>query len=206
MERRSFSQANRASTTVTEQDLRYTPVHTLCTCLRDNKFNVSLCSPLRLHPLIRSSGIDSSPLTPEQANQATEGTWAPLLSVPLHLKVSPSNPIITKPYINSSNELNDKWKATLATGIKPTIGINWQGNRTDASRKDRNIPTLSFKKLIESYAAIFVCLQRGIRHLEIEQLTLTSKLPAQQSESPELRTPTIQKTYWNTQQLSPIVI
>ncbi len=150
--------------------------------LKGQGIDISLCALSRLHPLIRASGIDSSPLSPEQANQVTEGSWIPLLSVPLHLKVSPSNPIITKPYIKSTNELTDKWKSTLSAGIKPTIGINWRGNRMDISRRSRNIPTFIFKKLIGSCAVNFLYLQRGARQLEIEQLTLSSKLPAQQSE------------------------
>ena len=70
--------------------------------LKDKGINISICTPERLHPLIQSSGIDCSPLTPEQASLASEGQWLPLLSVPHKLRASPSNPIITEPYIRST--------------------------------------------------------------------------------------------------------
>jgi tetratricopeptide (TPR) repeat protein len=148
--------------------------------LRCQKLNVSLCAQSRLHPLIQSSGIDSSPLTPEKANQVTEGQWMPLLSVPRQLKVSPSNPIINKPYIKSSTELNKKWKAILSAKPKPTIGINWRGNRNDTSRLSRNIPAHTFSKITGALSGHFLYLQRDAHHSEIEEITFSQKLTPDQ--------------------------
>jgi tetratricopeptide (TPR) repeat protein len=50
--------------------------------LRNQGIAVSLCAPPKLHSLVKASGIDPFPLTPEQANQVSEGQWIPLLSVP----------------------------------------------------------------------------------------------------------------------------
>ena len=64
------------------------------TALRNEGISVSFCAPPKLHNLIQISGIDPSPLTPEQANQVADGRWIPLLSVPRRLEISPKNPII----------------------------------------------------------------------------------------------------------------
>jgi tetratricopeptide (TPR) repeat protein len=144
--------------------------------LRCQKLSISICAQPRLHPLIQSSGIDSSPLTPEQANQVTEGQWIPLLSVPRQLKVSPSNPIINKPYIKSSTELNKKWKAILSTETKPTVGINWRGNRNDTSRLNRNIPTHMFREMNEAFTGHLLCLQRHSHPSEIDEITFNRKM------------------------------
>ena len=76
--------------------------------LKQRGIRASLCAQPKLHSLIQASGIDASPLTPEQANQVTNGHWIPLLSLPKYLEVSPDNPIITEPYIQTTNELNSK--------------------------------------------------------------------------------------------------
>ncbi len=96
--------------------------------LREQGASVSFCAQPELHNLIQTSGIDLSPLTPEQANQVSEGEWIPLLSVPRYLEVSPGKPIITEPYIKTTDELMDKWKNILSAEQRPIIGINWQGN------------------------------------------------------------------------------
>ena len=149
--------------------------------LRNQNINVSLCAHTRLHPLIKASGIDHSPLTPEQTNRIKTGYWAPLLSVPRHLKVRPSNPLLTHPYIKSTSELDSKWEEIFSEENRPIIGINWQGNRNDTNRKERNIPTLCFKRLIEEHTGNFVCLQRSAQKADIMELIPKSKATVQQA-------------------------
>ena len=96
--------------------------------LREQGIDVTFSAQPSLHRLIQTSGIDASPLTPDQANQVIQGQWLPLLSVPGYLSVTPDNPIITEPYINTTQELISKWKALFAAEQRPIIGINWQGN------------------------------------------------------------------------------
>ena len=138
--------------------------------LQEKHIHVSLCAPQRLHPLILASGIDTSPLTPEEANKIKIGKWVPLLSVPKHLKVSRDNPIITKPYISSTNELNNKWEGIFASGGRPVIGINWRGNREDVSKQGRDIPIHFIKKILAACGGHFLCLQRGANRQEIEHI------------------------------------
>ena len=129
MERQSCIQNNQALELMAEQGLGDTlQFMRYAIALRDQGICVSLCAQTQLHNLIKTSGLHRSPLTPEQASQVTEGEWIPLLSVPRSLEVSPENPIITEPYIKTTEELVNKWAGILSTQERPIIGINWQGN------------------------------------------------------------------------------
>ena len=99
----------------TIQFMRYIPA------LRNEGISVSFCAQSKLHTLIRASGIDTSPLTPEQAHNVKEGQWIPLLSVPKHLGVCPNKPISTDPYAGTSHELVEKWKAFLQLKDDPLL-------------------------------------------------------------------------------------
>jgi hypothetical protein len=81
--------------------------------MRQQGATVSLCAQPKLQTLIQASGIDPSPLTPQQANNVSEGQWIPLLSVPRHLEASRDNPVINEPYIKTTDELNAKWADKL---------------------------------------------------------------------------------------------
>ncbi len=131
--------------------------------LRSLEASVSLCAPTELHSLIQISGIDPSPLSPEQANRFTEGQWIPLLSVPRYLEVSPSNPIITDPYIKTSVELVAKWADILSKEQKPIIGINWQGNpdHEKTTSIGRSLPLETFAPIATKTNALLLSLQKG---------------------------------------------
>ena len=64
--------------------------------LRGQVGSVKFCAQAKLHPLIQASGIDPSPLMPEQANMINTGAWMPLLSLPGALG-GLNNPIVTAP-------------------------------------------------------------------------------------------------------------
>ena len=142
----------------TLQFMRYTAT------LIDQGLSVSLCAPHKLHSLIQASGIDPSPLTPQEANQITEGHWIPLLSVPRHLGVSPDNPIVTEAYIKTKETLITKWANILGAKKGPIIGINWQGNpkpnekRTSAGR---SFPLEKFAPIAAKTNSTFLSLQKG---------------------------------------------
>ena len=133
------------------------------TALRNQGLSVSLCAPRKLHTLIQTSGIDPAPLTPDQANQVTEGHWIPLLSVPRHLEVSPENPIITEPYIKTTDEFVDKWKCFLSAVRRPVIGINWQGNpkTEDTGLGGRSLALETFAPITRNSQISFLSLQTG---------------------------------------------
>jgi len=138
--------------------------------LRNKGIALSLCAPPKLHSLIKTSGIDPSPLTPEQANQVNNGCWIPLLSVSRHLEVSPDNPIITDPYIKTTDELIDKWDDILSSEKRPIIGINWQGN-PDHERTTsigRSLPLKTFAPIPSKTNALLVSLQKGFGSEQLE--------------------------------------
>ena len=131
--------------------------------LKEKGKSISLCAQPKLHSLIQASGIDSSPLTPDQANQFTKGQWIPLLSIPRYLKVCPSDPIITDPYIKTTNTLDEKWSKILATEKKPIVGINWQGNPNTEKTglAGRSLALKAFALIAKNSQISLLSLQKG---------------------------------------------
>ena len=129
--------------------------------LRQQGVDVRLCVQPKLQGLVQASGLDPAPLTPEHANQVSSGLWAPLLSVPGYLNVSPDNPLVTEPYIQATAELNAKWRNLLAQEQRPIIGINWQGNPRTEQRELRG-RSLS----LEAFAPIAACGQGSLLSLQ----------------------------------------
>jgi tetratricopeptide (TPR) repeat protein len=138
--------------------------------LRNEGILVSLCAQRKLHTLIQSSGIDPSPLTPEQANQVKDGHWIPLLSVPRHLEVSPSNPLITEPYIKTNNELSTKWNSILSVEKNPIVGLNWQGNPKAEKTvlRGRSLRLETFAPIANQTNASLLSLQKGFGSEQLE--------------------------------------
>ena len=141
----------------TLQFMRYVPY------LRDQGRDVYFCTQEKLHSLIQVSGIDPHPLTPEQTNQISDGVWMPLMSLPKHLEVNPSNPIISKRYISSSEELIQKWKTILSREERPIIGINWQGNpkAERTTLKGRSLALEKFAEIAKKNNLKLLSLQKG---------------------------------------------
>ena len=138
--------------------------------LRNEGLCVSLCAQPKLHSLIKTSGIDPSPLTPLQANEVSDGLWIPLLSVPRHLEVSPENPIITEPYIKTSDELIAKWAGILSTEQRAIIGINWQGNPSHEKTNSigRSLPLETFAPIASKTNSTLLSLQKGFGSEQLE--------------------------------------
>jgi hypothetical protein len=141
----------------TLQFMRYT------IAMREQGFDVSLCAPTKLHALIQASGIAMEPLTPEQADQVKEGGWIPLLSLPWHLGVSPTNPILSEPYIKTTDELTDKWQRLLALEQRPIIGLHWQGNPKAEIQelRGRSLCLEAFAPIAAQGPASLLSLQKG---------------------------------------------
>ena len=156
----------------TLQFMRYVPY------LRSQGIDLSFSAQEKLHTLIKASGIDQNPLTPTQANTVSKGQWIPLLSLPRYLKVSPDNPIINKPYIHSTDELNQKWKDIFSKEERPIIGINWQGN-PDAEKKTmlrgRSLPLETFSNLAKDNNFKFLSLQKGFGSEQLDHCSFKNK-------------------------------
>jgi len=139
-------------------------------CLRDRGICISFCAQKKLHTLIKNSNIDSSPLTPQQANKVTDGFWIPLLSIPGYLNVNAENPIITEPYIKTKDELVSKWSEILAVEKRPIIGINWQGNprQETTNSKGRSLILNTFLPITQMTSASLLSLQKGFGSEQLE--------------------------------------
>ena len=72
--------------------------------LRNPRHFVGMCAQTKLLSLIRSSGIDQTPLSPQEANTIRR-VMATSMSTPRQLRVNPNQPVINEPYINVSEEL-----------------------------------------------------------------------------------------------------
>jgi tetratricopeptide (TPR) repeat protein len=147
------------------------------TILRAQGASISLCAPPKLHTLIQASGIDPLPLTPKQANHVTDGHWIPLLSIPRHLEVNPGNPIITEPYIKTTNELASKWSGILSSEKRPIIGINWQGNPSHekANSKGRSLPLETFAPIAQLTNISLLSLQKGFGSEQLENCSFKDR-------------------------------
>ncbi|WP_269603480.1 tetratricopeptide repeat protein [Prochlorococcus marinus] len=155
----------------TLQFMRYIPY------IRNQGLKISFCAQTKLHSLIKSSGIDQHPLTPEEASEVSEGQWIPLLSLPRYLQVSPNNPIISNPYIFSTNELKKKWKNILSQEKRPIVAINWQGN-PNAEKTDhigRSLPLETFSSLTRNNNFKFLSLQKGFGSEQFHHCSFKNK-------------------------------
>lgn len=110
---------------------------------------VEICAQEALHGLIRHSGIDAAPLSPEQANGWSHGTWLPLLSLPRLLGVEAHDPLESAPYLRAPAERRHHWAGRLATEPRPLIGIHWQGNprQETTGLRGRSLPLAQFAAL-----------------------------------------------------------
>ena len=131
--------------------------------LKEKGIDVSFCAQTKLHSLIKASGIDQNPLTPEEGNKIDDRKWIPLISLPKYLNITPNNPIITEPYISTTHSLFKKWKNIFKEENKPIIGINWQGNPNAEKNnlKGRSLPLENFANIANNTNFKLLSLQKG---------------------------------------------
>ena len=155
----------------TLQFMRYIPI------LKKQGLEISFCAQTKLHSIIKASGIEQNPLTPEEVNKVSEGKWMPLLSLPRYLKVTPGNPIVTQPYIHSTEKLVNKWKDILSKERKPIVGINWQGNpkMEKVKQKGRSIPLEKFSIIADNNEITMLSLQRGFGSEQLDHCLFKNK-------------------------------
>ncbi|MDC3170990.1 tetratricopeptide repeat-containing glycosyltransferase family protein [Prochlorococcus sp. AH-716-E13] len=153
------------------QCMRYIPY------LKNQGLEISFCAQEKLHSVIKSSGIDQNPLTPEDASKVSEGEWIPLLSLPRYLEINPQNPIISDPYIFSTNELKSKWKNILSQEKRPIVGINWQGNPNAEKiyHIGRSLPLETFSSLARNNNFKFLSLQKGFGSEQLDHCSFKNK-------------------------------
>ncbi|MDP6171909.1 MAG: hypothetical protein QF702_07110, partial [Prochlorococcaceae cyanobacterium ETNP2_MAG_10] len=105
--------------------------------------------------------------------------WSPLLSVPRYLDVSPDNPIITEPYIKTTEELITKWKDILSVEQRPIIGINWQGSHTSTVR---SFPLETFAPIAQYSNASLLSLQKGSGSEQLDNCSFQDRFVGSQEQ------------------------
>ena len=161
----------------TIQFMRYLPY------IKSNQLNISFSAQEKLHPLIKQSNIDLNPLTPEQASNVSEGCWIPLLSLPRYLKIDADSPLVTKPYIFTSDQLRHKWKNILSKEKKMIIGINWQGNpATERNNLKGRSLALELFSLIAEKDVRLVSLQKGFGSEQLKTCSFQEKFVESQDQ------------------------
>lgn len=138
--------------------------------LRSRSGPTRLCAPAKLHGLIQASGLDPAPITPARAAQVNHGRWLPLLSLPLHLGVSPEQPLIQQPYLATSRQLVAQWAARLAAERRPIIAVHWQGNpRFERPYPlGRSFPLAILEPLARATDGSLLSLQKGFGQAQLQ--------------------------------------
>ena len=155
----------------TLQFMRYIPY------LRNQGLKISFCAQEKLHSLIKSSGIDQNPFATAEAREVSEGKWIPLLSLPRYLGINPKNPIISEPYIFSTNKLKNKWENILSQERGPIIAINWKGNPNAEKiyHIGRSLSLETFSGLARNNNFKFLSLQKGFGSEQLDYCSFKNK-------------------------------
>lgn len=131
--------------------------------LRQKGIEVCLSIPTKLHGLVRFSGLEPNPISPEEANLVTRGFHVPLMSLGKILGVTPQNPIINRSYIKPNIEQVEIWRQRLTPESRPIIGIHWQGSPKHEAKnlKGRSFPLEAFAPVASTIDLKLLSLQKG---------------------------------------------
>ena len=160
------------------QYMRYIPY------LKSQGINISFCVQEKLHNLIKVSGIHSNPLKFDEVKSVEKGHWLPLLSLPKLLQINPENPLVSNPYIFTTDELIIKWKNILASEKKPIVGINWQGN-PNVERdilNGRSLPLETFSLIACNHDIRLLSLQKGFGSEQLDTCSFKDNFVKSQNE------------------------
>lgn len=155
----------------TLQFMRYAKI------LREKGIPFSICAESKLHSLIKASDLDPLPLTADEVDELESGTWLPLLSILKQLEVNPHNPIVSEPYIKTTDALIEKWKKALSSETHPIIGINWQGNpaHEKTNSRGRSLPLQAFETFATQANVSLLSLQKGHGSDQLEACNFREK-------------------------------
>ena len=151
--------------------------------LKNSGFEVTLCALDKLHSLFKYSNICDNLISQIDAEKVYDLPWAPLLSLPNLLNITPENVLVRDRYLSVPNERIKKWERILKKEKKPIIGINWQGNPNaeKGSVKGRSIPFHEFE-LLKSSSYKLLSLQKGYGLDDLEKCTFKEYFVAAQKD------------------------
>ena len=135
-----------------------------------------LCIQEKLHGLVKASGLDEAPLSPEQGSSIADGRWISLMSAPYQLDVTPHQPLVTSPYLKTTPELQQHWQQQLRKEPGPVLGINWQGNPIAETNAllGRSLPLNAFESIARSWPGKLLSLQKGFGSEQFKTCSFTS--------------------------------
>ncbi len=142
------------------QFLRYVPV------LQQTQRDLWLCLPPPLIDLARVSGLAPRVITPEEWEAGPmpqrPSQWVPLLSLAWHLGVTPQQPLVDAPYLQSTPHSRRSWRQRIcATTYRAVVALHWQGNREHGHLLGRSLPLERLAPLAELEGIELLSLQKG---------------------------------------------
>ena len=160
------------------QFIRYTSI------LQQRGLQTRLCVQEKLHGLVKASGLDLQPLSPEQGNAFTKGQWISLMSLPEVLGVTPDQPLVTAPYLKTTSALQQRWTQKLDRESGPVLGIHWQGNPVAEknSLQGRSLPLQLFDAIAQSWPGPLLSLQKGPGSEQLTRCSFASRFVGCQDE------------------------
>ena len=87
--------------------------------------------------------------------------FAPLLSLPGLLRISPAQVPAKVPYLHANAGLVQRWQRELGPLKGFKVGIAWQGNPTAPGDRQRSIPLARFARLGQVEGVNLISLQKG---------------------------------------------
>ena len=103
--------------------------------------------------------------------------WAPLMSLPGLMKITPATMPGATPYLAADPALVARWRETLGERKGLRIGVNWapgHADRTQTSRRD--IPLTAFKAIADIPGVELIALQKGAPLGEIKGVSFRDRI------------------------------
>ncbi len=159
------------------QYMRYIPY------LRDQGICITFCAQSKLHSLIKSSNVDTDPLSPDSSEISSFDYWIPLLSIPRYLSLTKTNLLVTSSYISPAKVFINKWKDKFFMEKRPLVGLHWQGNpKIEDFYRGRSIPLNYFSKIIKENNINLISLQKGPGSEQLENCSFKDVFSKYQDE------------------------
>ena len=142
---------------------------------------VHFSGPLKLHGLLRYSGLIESCWDPEGekfswAHKRLDhrDAWIPLMSLAPILTNKTTLKEHNHPYLVAQSKLKDLWESRLHDGRKPVVALHWQGNPDHefTLSRGRSLPLSDLKHLLNVKDVQWLSLQKGPGSEQIDGLEL----------------------------------
>jgi tetratricopeptide (TPR) repeat protein len=145
-------------------------------------FAVTLLTRKAMKPLLSTlRGVTIATEVTELTQDPRPLRWAPLLSVPGLLALTPDTVPAAVPYLSASPERVDAWRAKLGDGFK--IGINWaSGHSQDLHFTHRDIPLADFAPLAALPGVRLILLQKNEAAVQISTVPFGARIEQPQTD------------------------